>query len=129
MRTHQKGSDPAWCAVTAEREGFEPSLEVYPPDPLSRRAPSATRPPLPDARRVHGRRPTPLSTIPPHVAARPRRMVGQPPRGLESRVSAHGGARLAQGPAALADHLGTGRHRVGFGLLHPHLARRLPPRE
>ncbi len=30
----------------AEREGFEPSLEVYPPDPLSRRAPSATRPPL-----------------------------------------------------------------------------------
>src|SRR5689334_25429011 len=112
MRTHQKGSDPAWCAVTAEREGFEPSLEVYPPDPLSRRAPSATRPPLPDARRVHGRRPTPLSTIPPHVAARPRRMVGQPPRGLEPGLSAHDRARLAPRAAAVADHLGADRKSV-----------------
>ena len=29
---------------TTEKEGFEPSLEVNPLDPLSRRAPSATRP-------------------------------------------------------------------------------------
>ena len=45
----------AWCragrSVVAEREGFEPSIEVMPLYSLSRGAPSAARPPLLVARR------------------------------------------------------------------------------
>jgi hypothetical protein len=44
--------DSAWSprwrpAQETEREGFEPSMELVTPYSLSRRVPSATRPPLP----------------------------------------------------------------------------------
>ncbi len=38
-------------------------------------------------------------------------------------------ARVAPSAAAVADDVGAGGHRLGLGLLHPHLARRLPARQ
>src|SRR5205814_250065 len=75
------------------------------------------RPPL----RVRGpygqTRRTPLSTIPPHVAARARRVVGKPPRGLEPRPAPDHAARLAPGARAVADQVFPVDHRVGLRLL------------
>ena len=62
---------------------------------------------------VHERAPTPLSTIPPHVAARARRMVGQPRRGLEPGIPAHGASSAGTARCSRGRRSGCGRSPAG----------------
>src|SRR4051812_24087216 len=80
-------------AVLTEREGFEPSMGLYTPYSLSRRVPSATRPPLLEWRLYAAiRDPTghcPRSTAD-RLAVRPAPDRREPPGGARDRARRHG---------------------------------------
>ena len=97
---------PAPCAST-------PHTRPRPPGP------TWPSPRFPDERRE---RP------PEDVAARAAALAAQPARHRRPRAARHLAARLAPAHRELADPALAGADRLGLGLLHRHLARRLPAR-